>query len=531
MKPGKHLKVSIRLHSVHVLLTLVALLACSTNLLAQKETVEEGELWNTAELPASAVWRYGATDRNPKAIGAYALAFSSDGKKLAVRDRRQHIRVLNIEEQKLQALIASQSVYALTFSPDDKYIVSGNRNTTQLWNASDGELIRELKQPSWKLAKSHNPPRLILMGKGTAYDYPWPLPSKPKTTRTKLEGRTVLPAGTSEDGSIAVFHNGGKMEILSTVDGAQIVPPNKIVAKKVIISPNDNLMAQINYGDKILKVFDLRDAKKYGYRLADDRRIVTAAFSSDSRFLYSSNYDHSIVIWDLVTMKAIDRIEGHAGTIYALASSPQLFCLASGASGASDRSVIFWNFRDHLFPEIDGEQEFLFDRVWTRMGSDDPKESLAATNLLYRQLQRDESVMDLLTKRLGLYAEQEKESAKQWIEDLDDRKFQVRENATRMLKAIVSQIRPMLERELKDGSQEAKWRIQKILKIDQLKPSISTPAGRREHRVILALELLGDANAIRTLELVSQKTSNQNLVNSATLALQRLKKNSETQSQ
>ncbi len=480
-------------------------------------------LWSTENLPRSAVWRYGATDRNPEAIGVYALCFSSDGNLLAARDRRQNIRLLNIKQEILQTIIPTQNVLDLTFSPDDKFVVSGNRRATQLWNVEDGTMAREVKQPGFKLARSLDPPQLVVIGKGTVHQYRWPLPSKPTVKKSTLVGRIILPAGVSDDGRITVFQNGGSVEVLDNEKNERIDPSPNVVPKRALVSPNLNLLAELNYGDATLKLFDLRNAKKYSYALSDKRRVVTAAFSKDSRFLFSSNYDNSIVVWDLVTMKAIDRIEGHTARIYALATPPQLFCLASGASGSSDRSVIFWDLRDRLFPAIEDDGDFLFDRVWNQLGSDDPKVSLAATNQLYRALQRDELLMDVLADRIGLNSNEGEALANQWIEDLDARKYLVRERATAMLKAMVDKIRPLLERKLEDGSQEAKWRIQNVLRVEQLRPGILTAAGRREHRVVLALELLGNSAALEMLERLSQSVTYRNMVEDAKAALGRLR--------
>ena len=81
----------------------------------------------------------------------------------------------------------------------------------------------------------------------------------------------------------------------------------------------------------------------------------------------------------------------------------------------------------------------------------------------------------------------------------------------------------MLERRLGTSSQEAKWRINRILRTDRLRPEILTVSGRRGHRIILALELCGTAAAADALELVSKHSSNQNLVNLAKDAIRRSK--------
>jgi len=287
-----------------------------------------------------------------------------------------------------------------------------------------------------------------------------------------------------------------------------------------------NLLADVNYGDSKLKVFDLRNPKKYSYELLDKRRVVTAAFSNDSRFLYTSNYDNSIVVWDLVTMQAVHRAAGHGARIYSLAANPnRLLSLASGASGSTDRSVLYWDFRDRIFPPIENvadSNDFEFDRVWLELASDDAAVSLAATNEFFRAMENDPEIMTQLTQWLGIDQDTGDDQAADLVLDLDDPRYAVREKATVALKSMVERIRPMLESQLENSSQEAKWRINRILDHDRLKPVIATASGRRSHRIILALELCGNDAAVDTLQMIGTKSANQSMVGMANAAIERL---------
>ena len=160
--------------------------------------------------------------------------------------------------------------------------------------------------------------------------------------------------------------------------------------------------------------------------------------------------------------------------------------------------------------------------MWDDLGSKESDVSLAATNQLYRALQHDDSLTQDLTQRLAILPQDSEARAQKWLHDLDARKYAIRENASRMLKAMVEQVRPQLERELEACSQEAKWRLRKILQVAKRKPNIASISGRRQHRVILALELCGNLAALDFLQQITQKSNNPNLVESAETALRRL---------
>lgn len=486
---------------------------------------KKSALWITEGLPDHAVFRYGSTERDPRAIGIYVLRFSADGKLLVARDRRQSMRVLDLEKRELVAVLPTQTSLDFLVSPDNKQVIVGNRKRVQVWSIAEAEIEREFETEAKKLAMASNPSELVAVGNGVVKRYRWPLPSTPNVVKSRLAGATVVASGISTDGKLVVFHNGGACEVLDTVNDKPILPTPRSVPKRVLISPNSHLFAEVNYGDSKLKVFDLRNAQKYQFVLKDKRRVVTAAFSNDSRFIYTSNYDNSIVIWDLVTMKSVSRIAGHKSRIGTLAADPsRLFCLASGTASPADRSVLYWDFRNHLFPPIEDEEvkEFALGNVWKELGSDDVDDSFAATNQLYRALQNDLTVAREITGRMGIDQVTDDTRAAKYVADLDDPKYEVREKATLMLKSMVERIRPMLERQLTDSSQEAKWRIQRILRADKLRPVILTEAGRRSHRIVLALELCGNESAIDALKRIAAHSENQALVDMAKDAIDRL---------
>ena len=479
-------------------------------------------MWSLENLPEYAVARFGSEGRDPSAVGIHGLRYSHDGKLLAAKDRRQNIRILDVEQRKLLTVLPTETSYDFTFSPDDKFIVCGNRKESQVWSIETSELVRTIKQSGRLLATSGESDQLIVVGRGVVNRYPWPLPSKPATFKSMLQGHSILPRGVSDDGSMVVFYNGRNMELLNTSTGKQVLPVPEVIPKSAIFSPDSNLMAELNR-DKTLNLFDLSNAQKYKYMLFEDSRFVTASFSHDSRFLYTSHYDETIIIWDLVTMQPVARISGHKNEVYALRAHPHRFLsLASGASGSVDRTVIFWDFQDLLFPLIGDLSEFDIDLAWYDMGSDDAKTSLEATNLLHRALQNEPALFDSLAQKLGQGQSQDNSRVQNLIDSLDARKYSVRERATFTLRSMVGQIRPLLERELRDGSQEAKWRIKKILKVDRSKPAILSVEGRRKHRAILALELCGNLEARRLLGKISNSIDDARICKLANAALKRL---------
>ena len=520
----QNFKTSVNRQSAATALWLALLLLVPGVLKAQEKPDSEksaDKMWITEGLPESAVVRYGALGRNPSSIGIFALKFSHDGKLLAARDRRHSIRILDLEKQETVRRLPTPGCSDFAFSPDDKSIVIGDRKASQIWSIEKAESVRDLKHAGYRVASSAKSSESILVGSGAMSRYSWPLPSKPITFGSSLTSRKVV-IGISDNGNVVVFHNGRNVEILDTTTGKPILPAPSVVPRKAIISPNGNLLGELNRDSK-LNLFDLRNARKYRYVLDSDSRIYTATFSADNRFLYSAHYDKSIIVWDLVTMQKITRVAGHANEIQSLASHPQkMLALASCAFGRVDRSVIYWNLRERVFPPIEDLSDFDLDVAWYDLASEDAEVSVSATNRLYRKLQQDPQVIDELKVKLGLDAGANDEAARGLIDNLDDRKYVVREKAMSSLKSMVDQVRPLLEKELELGSQEARWRILEVLKVDHEKPSTLTRDGRRKHRVVLALELLSTSDAKRLLSQIASSVVDKNIVELANEAIERL---------
>lgn len=486
-------------------ITIVILGGAVGLLSAQQQPVgsPQMDLWDRDALPEGAIARYGATDRNPDAVGAMGLRYSNNGKLLAIKDHRQQIRILDFEDRELLGVLPTGSHRDFVFTPDDLMIAVGDRKSIRFWDITSKKEVRQIDQTGYCLASNSGRQQLFASGRGEVLRYSWPLLSAPERFKTKLDRGTIVPVALSHDGKLAFFHNLRQSELLDTETGEPV--PNTALkgCQKAVFSGDSKQIATFNPGLTQLGYFDLRNAQKYRYTILDGQRISTAAFSLDGRFLYSGNFANQIIVWDLLTRTEIARVEGHAAAVTAIAASPTgLLRLVSGASAIRDRSVIFWDLKSRLFPEEKLVGELNWPQLWKDLGSDHAETSLGATRRLSQALREDSAHHETLVSMMQLVKSDG--NVDHLVSQLDAATYAAREKATAQLRLMLREIRPQLQRHMQDASQEAKWRIRKILKAVTTKPGSLTVAGRRAARIVFALELLGNREAVATLRLISQ---------------------------
>jgi WD40 repeat protein len=102
-------------------------------------------LWNVA------TGRPAAPLTGPDSTGAYSVAFTHNGKLLAVGDGNGHTYLWDVATRKLNFKLSdpgTKGVMSVAFSPDGKLLVAGDHNGhTYLWDVATGKLISNLPDP------------------------------------------------------------------------------------------------------------------------------------------------------------------------------------------------------------------------------------------------------------------------------------------------------------------------------------------------------------------------------------------------
>ncbi len=237
---------------------------------------------------------------------------------------------------------ATIPIMALTFSPDgDALIVGGYRELT-VWNPTNGELIRRVKnigERTYALAMSPDG-KLLAVACGVPGQLgEVRLLSWPEGNLSRVCGTTTdvtLDVAFSPDGTrLASASADGSIRVFQTETGAPLleIPAHADWALAVAFNGDGSRLASASR-DKTAKVFDAATGEAL-VTYSDHGQVVHGvAFDPDNQSVYSGGEDRKIHLWSATDGKKTAEITGFGGEVYALRISDKYFFATS-----ADRSA------------------------------------------------------------------------------------------------------------------------------------------------------------------------------------------------
>jgi len=226
--------------------------------------------------------------------GGRALAFDARGDRLALGSDDGVVRIVDIRSRSvLFSLSTHAGVQSVAFSPDGRYLASGNwgDSTAHIWDSMRGNDLATINVQTPVYAVAFSPEgRLLATGSGPAFEGAlqlWEVPSG------RLFRRVLPPPGALESVWAVAFSPRG-----------------------------DRLASGEEYSAHV------RIHQTQSGRLASDLAghadgpVVGLAFSPDGRLLASGAYDNTVRLWDTSTFELVFTLHRPAKPPGALAFSP-----------------------------------------------------------------------------------------------------------------------------------------------------------------------------------------------------------------
>jgi WD40 repeat protein len=216
----------------------------------------------------------------------------------------------------------TNTVYAVTFSPDGKWIGTGSGdNTIRIWDAATGE--RKARIPHT------NPVYCIAFSP---------------------DSKTLASGGS--DGAVTLWDvaSGEKKKTLPDVTSGAVV--------WIRFAPDGHAVAtfglrEVRTTDPV--IWDVTSGKQLASLQGHTDKVNALAFSPDGKTVVTVSKDSTIRLWDAVSGKEKDTFRAHDGAVYSAAFSPDGRLLATGGG---DKTVIVWNLQtgNVMKPVLEGHK-------------------------------------------------------------------------------------------------------------------------------------------------------------------------------
>jgi WD40 repeat protein len=353
-------------------------------------------------------------------------AVTRDGKLLAVGGNDGTIQIFELPKGTLSQQFRAHNgaVQTLAFSPDGaRLVTNGKDNKTYVWNVATGQEERQLKHP----------PEFI-----HSLDF-------------RGDGK-VLCSGSTK----------GVLRLWDITTGQEIgrLGGHKALIEHVLFSPDGTLLASVSW-DFTVRVWDLTTGKEMRVLPLQAGVGYVAAFSPDGKTLATGCGGRKVRLWELATGKQRAVMDGHRGAVASLVFLPDGKTLLSGSS---DGTALFWDLagrgRDGSAPVQDLSAEE-FEAAWKLLQGEDVA---GAYHALWRLAAAPQQALAKLRKELQPVQQVDPKSIANWIADLEDKKFTVRQNAIAELKKAGDVAWPALKKVLdSQPSLEVQTRVRQLL--------------------------------------------------------------------
>ena len=236
----------------------------------------------------------------------YALAFSPDGKKLAVGEgsytaslwdistANEVHRFVNFVNTAISVFRRNDQsmVRALAFSPDGKQLACGVFNAIRLWDVKTGK-------PSQKLVLPTDLPQLDVKGqpvKRLKTDGPQDIPNTPMFLQFSKDGKRLF-AGLAS-GHFVVFNIASGTVVKTLLPGYLPKTPEFDYPISVALNPDTLLMA-VGRTDHVIELIDTQTWQSVAELKGHRGQISSLDFSHDGKQLLSTSGDGTMRIWEI----------------------------------------------------------------------------------------------------------------------------------------------------------------------------------------------------------------------------------------
>ena len=283
------------------------------------------------------------------AANVYAASFSPDGKWIvtACWDHSVQVWDAHTGQPAGKPMHHDDIVFDASFSPDGKWIVTAaNDKTARVWDAFTGQPVGEPMRhdDSVRTARFSPDGKKIVTASNDKTVRIWDARTG-KELGGPIQGKSVFwGANFSPDGKWIVTASGGNFaQIWDAQTGAVMGEPFHSEDVENVLSANfspDGKRIVTTSSDKFAEVWDLQTRKPVGKPMYHEDMVMSANFSPDGKRIVTAAFDNTARIWDAETGEAIGEPMRHQGWVFAASFSPDGRWIATASK---DNTARIWD--------------------------------------------------------------------------------------------------------------------------------------------------------------------------------------------
>ena len=279
--------------------------------------------------------------------GAWALAFSPDGGRLAAGSRDRTARLWDVRTGKeiLVFKAHGSEVRCVAFSPDGKMLATGSMDrSVKLWDLAGGSEVKTLKGHEGEIYSLAFSPdgKTLASASNDATVRLWDIQLALEPVSIKAADVMVALSPDSAKPSFASY-SGGTVKLRDAVTGqpfASFARQSGAVTSAAF-SPDGKIIATGDLRGSV-KLWDTASQKEVTTVKAHATIVSSLAFAPDGQTLATASHDQTAKVWDVATGRLMLTLTGHDNRLYAVAFSPDGLRVATGSY---DTTARLWDTR------------------------------------------------------------------------------------------------------------------------------------------------------------------------------------------
>jgi WD40 repeat protein len=282
----------------------------------------------------------------------YAITFSPDGRQILSSSNDNSIKLWDVATgREIRAFIGHASrVMSVAFSPDGRQVLSNSGHpewTIKLWDIATGREIRTFIGHASGVAKFSPDGRQVLSGSNASVKL-WDVATGREIRTFTGHDWGITSIMFSPDGRQIVSGSADKtVKLWDVAMGKEIktFKGHKDAVNSVALAPDGRQIVS-GSADKTVKLWDVDKGKVIKTFKGHKDKVVSVAFSPDGRQVVSGSDDNTIKLWDVISGREIRNLTGDKGNIKFVAFSPdgrQVITISSPSHILSSSTIKLWD--------------------------------------------------------------------------------------------------------------------------------------------------------------------------------------------